>query len=122
MSILLNALDKAGKSIHYYALDLSKRELERTLSSVPKFEHVVCHGLLGTYDDGLEWIRSGCNASWPKCIMSLGSSIGAYASIFKLSFINVGRELPSRRGGRVSQGICGYAQTKRFDDYWAGCV
>ncbi|KFY00105.1 hypothetical protein V490_01483 [Pseudogymnoascus sp. VKM F-3557] len=59
VSILLNALDKAGKSIHYYALDLSKRELERTLSSVPKFE-------------------SGCNASWPKCIMSLGSSIGNF--------------------------------------------
>ncbi|OBT47156.1 hypothetical protein VE00_03082 [Pseudogymnoascus sp. WSF 3629] len=78
VSILLNALEKAEKSIHYYALDLSKRELERTLSSVPRFEHVVCHGLLGTYDDGLEWIRSGCNASWPKCIMSLGSSIGNF--------------------------------------------
>jgi uncharacterized SAM-dependent methyltransferase len=91
VSILLNALEKAEKSIHYYALDLSKRELERTLSSVPRFEHVVCHGLLGTYDDGLEWIRSGCNASWPKCIMSLGSSIGEYTHVFKLSLINDGR-------------------------------
>ncbi|KAL5346718.1 hypothetical protein ACLOAV_008425 [Pseudogymnoascus australis] len=78
VSILLNALEAAGKSIHYYALDLSQRELERTLSSMPKFEHVVCHGLLGTYDDGLAWIRDGCDASWPKCIMSLGSSIGNF--------------------------------------------
>ncbi|KAL5344274.1 hypothetical protein ACLOAV_010778 [Pseudogymnoascus australis] len=78
VSILLNALEAAGKSVHYYALDLSQRELERTLSSMPKFEHVVCHGLLGTYDDGLAWIRDGCDASWPKCIMSLGSSIGNF--------------------------------------------
>lgn len=112
MSILLNALEKAEKSIHYYALDLSKRELERTLSSVPRFEHVVCHGLLGTYDDGLEWIRSGCNASWPKCIMSLGSSIGGYTHVFKLSLINDGRQLQSGRCCGVSQGICGYAKTE----------
>jgi uncharacterized SAM-dependent methyltransferase len=76
VSILLKALDAAGKSIDYYALDLSQTELERTLASVPHFENVVCHGLLGTYDDGLEWIRHGSHASRPKCILSLGSSIG----------------------------------------------
>ncbi len=76
MSILLRALDDAGKSIDYYALDLSQKELERTLSDVPKFKNVVLRGLLGTYDDGLEWLKSGENASRPKCILSLGSSIG----------------------------------------------
>lgn len=76
VSILLKALDEAGKSIDYYALDLSQKELERTLSDVPKFKNVVCRGLLGTYDDGLEWIKSGVHASRPKCILSLGSSIG----------------------------------------------
>lgn len=78
VSILLQALDDAGKRIDYYALDLSEEELRRTLSDVPPFKNVVCHGLLGTYDDGLRWIRNGANASRAKCILSLGSSIGKF--------------------------------------------
>ena len=76
MSILLQALEFAGKEIDYYALDLSLKELRRTLEQVPKFEHVRCHGLHGTYDDGLEWLKLPENSSRPKCVMSLGSSIG----------------------------------------------
>jgi uncharacterized SAM-dependent methyltransferase len=53
-------------------------ELERTLAAVPEgaFKHVKCFGLLGTYDDGLEWLKQKKNASRPKIIVSLGSSIG----------------------------------------------
>ena len=76
VSILLQALEDAGKNIDYYALDLSLRELERTLQQVPAFKHVKCHGLHGTYDDGLEWLKTPENRSRPKCVMSLGSSIG----------------------------------------------
>ena len=78
VSILLEALEAAEKSVDYYALDLSVKELQRTLAAVPKFEHVKCHGLHGTYDDGLDWLKTPENASRPKCIMSLGSSIGNF--------------------------------------------
>lgn len=37
-----------------------------------------CHGLLGTYDDGLAWLEKPQNAEKPKCILSLGSSIGNF--------------------------------------------
>lgn len=78
MSILLQAFEVIEKKIDYYALDLSREELERTLAAVPKFEHVRCHGLHGTYDEGLEWLRRPEVASKPMCIMSLGSSIGNF--------------------------------------------
>lgn len=78
VSILLRALDDAGKSIDYYALDLSEDELKRTLAQVPHYEHIRCHGLLGTYDDGQEWLKSPANLSRQKCILFLGSSIGNF--------------------------------------------
>ncbi|KAJ0332668.1 hypothetical protein COL5a_001387 [Colletotrichum fioriniae] len=71
-------LGNAGKNIDYYALDLSREELERTLAQVPDFHHVKCHGLLGTYDDGREWLKQPSNLARTKCILSLGSSIGNF--------------------------------------------
>lgn len=64
----------------YYALDVSPVELERTLAAVPEgtFKHVKCYGLLGTYDDGLAWLKEPKNITKPKTILSLGSSIGNF--------------------------------------------
>jgi uncharacterized SAM-dependent methyltransferase len=76
VNLLLQALEGAGKRIDYYALDLSQKELERTLAQLPPYRHVRAHGLLGTYDDGREWLKKPSNASRQKCILSLGSSIG----------------------------------------------
>ncbi|KAM0279842.1 hypothetical protein ACHAQH_004393 [Verticillium albo-atrum] len=76
--LLLQAFEDAGKNIDYYALDLSREELERTLAQVPAFKHVKCHGLWGTYDDGREWLKSPSIALRSKCILSLGSSIGNF--------------------------------------------
>jgi L-histidine Nalpha-methyltransferase / hercynylcysteine S-oxide synthase len=76
VSILLQALDAARKDVDYYALDLSLKELQRTFEQLPEFAHVKCHGLHGTYDDGLDWLKLPENHSRPKCVMSLGSSIG----------------------------------------------
>ena len=73
---MLKALERAKKDIDYYALDLSLKELKRTLEQVPTFQHVRCHGLHGTYDDGLDWLKLPENSFRPKCVMSLGSSIG----------------------------------------------
>jgi EasF-like predicted methyltransferase len=80
IEILLKALEKAEKGVEYYALDLSLAELQRTLSAVPKgkFKHVQCFGLHGTYDDGLEWLKSKQMANRPKSILSMGSSIGNF--------------------------------------------
>lgn len=84
VSILLRELDSAGKDIDYYALDLSLKELHRTLEQVPAFKHVRCHGLHGTYDDGLDWLKTPENIARPKCVMSLGSSIGQFLIILRL--------------------------------------
>lgn len=76
VTLLLRAFEDKGKKIDYFALDLSKQELERTLAQVPEFKHVKCHGLLGTYDDGREWLKRDENIRRGKCILTLGSSIG----------------------------------------------
>ena len=78
MSILLQALEAATKEVDYYALDLSLKELKRTLSYLPTFKHVKCHGLHGTYDDGLDWLKMSAHTSRPRVVMSLGSSIGQF--------------------------------------------
>lgn len=79
MNLLLQALEDAQKRVDYYALDLSRTELERTLAQLPGYRHVRCRGLLGTYDDGREWLRRPENVSRRKCILSMGSSIGMKA-------------------------------------------
>ncbi|KAK8118994.1 uncharacterized protein PG998_003620 [Apiospora kogelbergensis] len=78
VSLLLQALEDAGRDVDYYALDLSREELDRTLRQVPTFRHVRTHGLLGTYDDGREWLKTPSIARRRKCVMSLGSSIGNF--------------------------------------------
>ncbi|KAJ3566531.1 hypothetical protein NPX13_g7096 [Xylaria arbuscula] len=77
--LLLQAFEESGKEIDYYALDLSEKELFRTLAQVPKFQNVRCHGLLGTYDDGREWLMSPSHLARRKCILHLGSSIGNFS-------------------------------------------
>ena len=50
--------------------------MERTLAAVDGlYKHVNHHGLFGTYDDGLAWLKR--SAGKPKWIMWMGSSIGS---------------------------------------------
>ena len=81
INILLQAIDRTGKEVDYYALDLSLTELQRTLATVPSqgYRNVRCHGLFGTYEDGLHWLGQPKNRERPKLIVSLGSSIGNFA-------------------------------------------
>ena len=87
-------LEKLGKEVEYYALDLSRTELERTFSELPKdqYKHVHCRGLLGTYDDGLQWLKKPGDRSKPLWILNLGSSLGNFdrdeAAIFLGDFAN----------------------------------
>ncbi|KAI1081723.1 C-type lectin protein [Whalleya microplaca] len=84
---LLQALEDAGKNVDYYALDLSEQELHRTLAQLPAFRHVRCHGLLGTYDDGREWLKGPSISAKRKCVLSLGSSIGNFHRHEAASFL-----------------------------------
>ncbi len=85
---MLDAIDRAGLDVDYYALDLSLPELRRTLSEIPHtYKHVKCFGLHGTYDDGLAWIKSNGQQSRPKCILSLGSSIGNFPRGAAIEFL-----------------------------------
>jgi EasF-like predicted methyltransferase len=79
IKILLDAIEAQHKTVFYYALDLNRAELERTLTDISpsSFRHVKCYGLLGTYDDGLHWLQKRTIATRPKCILSLGSTIGS---------------------------------------------
>ncbi|KAK4986175.1 hypothetical protein LTR50_005467 [Elasticomyces elasticus] len=91
VKILLDALEKVERAVQYYALDLSPEELQRTLSAIPEgtYKHVKCFGLLGTYDDGLTWLKlQSENAAKPKSILSLGSSIGNFDRNEAAKFIN----------------------------------
>lgn len=93
VNLLLEAFERAGKEIDYYALDLSRQELERTLAQLPAYKHVKSHGLWGTYDDGREWLKRPANIRRQKCVVSLGSSIGNFlrdeASDFLRGFADV---------------------------------
>ncbi|KAL8730728.1 MAG: hypothetical protein Q9181_004566 [Wetmoreana brouardii] len=80
-SMILSALQKQGKPITYYALDVSPEQLARSLTALRRSfspqGRIQCQGLLGTYDDGLAWL-----VGKPKQTMSavtilwLGNSMG----------------------------------------------
>lgn len=78
VEILLNEFERVGKSVEYLALDLSLDELNRTFAQIPRYDYVTCHGLWGTYEDGLAWLRSPNNRKRPTCILSMGSSVGNF--------------------------------------------
>lgn len=81
VNLLLQAFEESAKGIEYFALDLDRRELERTLGQLPPYEHVRSHGLWGTYDDGRDWLKQPFNVDRQKCVLSLGSSIGEFAPL-----------------------------------------
>ncbi|KAL4912435.1 hypothetical protein BDW62DRAFT_216318 [Aspergillus aurantiobrunneus] len=77
--VLLDVLEALGRSIDYFALDLSRPELQRTLHPVAGvYHHVRCHGLLGTYDDVRKWLQISDVQSRPKTILYLGSTLGNF--------------------------------------------
>ncbi|CAO2654627.1 Nn.00g113600.m01.CDS01 [Neocucurbitaria sp. VM-36] len=80
VNLLLQAIDRLGKDVDYYAVDLSLPELERTFAEIPieGYKHVKCFGLHGTYDNALEWLKSSEIEAKPKTILWLGSSLGNF--------------------------------------------
>ncbi|EFR05451.1 DUF323 domain-containing protein [Nannizzia gypsea CBS 118893] len=71
---LLEHLEQLRVEVQYFALDLSKQALEKTMKQlVPEFHYVRCFGLWGAFSDGLNWLRA---VKSPKLILSLGSMFG----------------------------------------------
>ncbi|KAJ5398366.1 histidine-specific methyltransferase [Penicillium sp. CMV-2018d] len=80
--VLLNALEEQKKNVTYYALDLSYPELASTLKTIPieRYSHVRCAGLHGTFEDGLEWMKTDPKVrDLPQCVLFLGSTIGNFS-------------------------------------------
>lgn len=74
-AILLDAIERQGKKITFYALDLDHTELVRTLSQLSgRYRNVSLYGLWGTYDDGCDWLSS--IEEQQRVLLWLGSSIG----------------------------------------------
>jgi uncharacterized SAM-dependent methyltransferase len=75
---LLDTLATLGKPFRYYALDLSRSVLEESTQALrERFAAqpaaLEIHGLWGTFDDGLAYVRKLAS---PKCYVSLGSMFG----------------------------------------------
>ena len=77
--VILQALEKLGRDVHYFALDVSYSELQRGLEDIAEagFDHVHSHGLLGTFDDAHAWLQLPENSKRPRCVAMFGSTIGA---------------------------------------------
>ncbi|EFE30754.1 uncharacterized protein ARB_02453 [Trichophyton benhamiae CBS 112371] len=89
IEILLNELERAKKSVEYYALDLSLEELHRTFAELPSksYRYVKCRGFWGTYDDGLNWLNNPMNRKKATWVMSLGSSMGNFSPVEAAGFL-----------------------------------
>lgn len=73
---LLDWLEYLENRVWYFALDLSREELQRGMQMLmPQFKHVKCYGLWGTFDDGLSWLNAQ-PVDRPRYFMSLGSIFG----------------------------------------------
>lgn len=96
---------------------MSYTELERTLSAVPDgtFTHVKCHGLYGTYDDGLVWLQKDEIKSKPKTVLSLGSSIGNFNRPDAAGFLHNFAEVLQGPNDTLLIGLDG---TKDKDTVW----
>lgn len=91
--LILQAMESNKKRVTYYALDLNKNELERSLSSLGgQFNYVQLVGLLGTYEQAIPWLKQQYpNKSTQKLVLWLGSSIGNHtrreSAIFLRQFV-----------------------------------
>ncbi|KAJ3053637.1 hypothetical protein HK102_011674, partial [Quaeritorhiza haematococci] len=93
----LDAIVEQGKSVTYYALDLSEKSLHDCLDAMAQcFPTIKFVGLLGTYEDSLQYIHSHIPKGVRKMLLWLGSSIGNFtreeAATFMRSVADVAME------------------------------
>ncbi|KAI9341189.1 histidine-specific methyltransferase [Obelidium mucronatum] len=105
---LLDSIVKQGKSVTYYALDLSEQSLSSSLTPLAEsYPTIQFIGLLGTYDDSLSYIQT--NIPRPKdstrTILWLGSSIGNYTRQQAAAFLRNVTTLAMETGDTFLCGI-----------------
>ena len=89
MRLLLDAFERQRKPVDYFALDISRGDLEESFAKidVDAYRFVRFHGLHGSYKDCAGWIASGAargggaaegKAGARLCVFSLGSSVSNF--------------------------------------------
>jgi L-histidine Nalpha-methyltransferase / hercynylcysteine S-oxide synthase len=74
---LLDAIQKSGKRITYYAVDLQQQSLQESLEPLQKqYPTINFVGLWGTYHDSLAFVQKNVPQESRKMFLWLGSSIG----------------------------------------------
>ncbi|KAI4215118.1 MAG: hypothetical protein LQ351_002433 [Letrouitia transgressa] len=107
-TILLKAIARQKKQVSYYALDLSKSELDRSLLQLARAlgssPYIRCHGLLGSYDDAALWIQKNHGmTSRPLYYLWMGNSIANYPPQAAISLLTrLGNVSLSTRNPRPS--------------------
>lgn len=86
-------------------MDLCSSSIQKSLDAISSdaYTNIRYHGLLGTYDDAFAWLQLPQNISRPKCVLSLGFSIGNFAPLEAVGFlVNLAKALrgPEIRSGR----------------------
>ncbi|KAF3911734.1 hypothetical protein AA313_de0205244 [Arthrobotrys entomopaga] len=122
VNIILQAIEAAHKHVDYFALDLSRPELERTFSQLPNggFKYVRCFGLHGTYDDGKLWLQSNeMVKDRPRCIIWLGSSVGNFERHEAEEFLSDWRKKVLRPGSSDKMIIAFDSCDNAERVYWA---
>jgi uncharacterized SAM-dependent methyltransferase len=86
---LLQEVVRQNKNIIYYALDLSEQSLKECIAAMIKeFPTLNVRGLLGTYEDSLEYIQKTFPPEARKMFLWLGSSIGNMTRLEAAQFLN----------------------------------
>ncbi|KAJ3026765.1 UNVERIFIED_CONTAM: hypothetical protein HDU68_005111 [Siphonaria sp. JEL0065] len=107
---VLDAIVKQGKSVTYYALDLSAQSLTSSLTPLAEnYPTINFVGLLGTYDDSLAYIQSSIPRpkGSTRTILWLGSSIGNYTRKEAAEFLKNVTTLVMESGDTFLCGIDG---------------
>lgn len=110
---LLDAVQKSGKKITYYAVDLAEKSLRDSLEPLTKtYENINFVGLWGTYHDSLKWIDSNVPKSSRKMFLWLGSSIGNLTRSEAGDFLNTVRQDAMNEGDLF---LCGIDKRNDFE-------
>ncbi|KAI9183133.1 hypothetical protein H9P43_004050 [Blastocladiella emersonii ATCC 22665] len=100
--LLLEAMELSARDrgftrpIHFYALDLDRGELEKSLAALAasppanskRWSHISFHGLVGTYEQGLSALRTTLSSAPQRVVLWLGSSIGNLTRAAAVTFLS----------------------------------
>ncbi len=73
----------------YYALDLNRQELDKSLASLgTEYQYIKLVGLMGTYEQGMQWLQHQYEKKrTQKLVLWLGSSIGNVTHSESIDFL-----------------------------------